>query len=113
MRAALATAIAEARSDGVGLFQCVVETQHGPVDVLAEAVFEHGGLSFKDMAIYKQVDPPPLPRGSITRPLRGALRSLLRAADSMGYADVTFGGRRVPNSSSANPGKIVTMKRLT
>lgn len=93
------------------LFQYTFPTPEGEISVLAVIEVNAGMISLNDVCIYATQDPPGIPRGSIATYLRGQLRELANAGTQLGYAVVRVQGVRVIGSSSAKPGKTVTIKR--
>jgi RHS repeat-associated protein len=87
-------------------FERTIVTSKGPVDVVAETVINGNTLHLKDIAIY----------GRDSKPLTGLYKEVLKNktglindAKEAGFKQLRISGERLPNSSSANPGKIVDL----
>ncbi len=86
------------------LFERVIETSQGKITLLAEVELQGEKLILKDVVIYGD---KPIPLTGLTNEIFAARRQLIEEAKAMGFKELQITGKRVLNSSSANPGHIV------
>jgi len=84
------------------LFERIIHTSKGPVGMLAEVIIIDKVLHLQDVVIYGQGQ-----LSGLLRELLQAKTQLINEAKAAGFDILRITGRRVPGSSSANPGKTV------
>lgn len=98
-------AVSAARFATGQLFERTIQTSKGPVGVIAEVVVQGEKLVLKDVAVYPTASSQPLT--GVYRELLGARSQLLNELKSQGFKHLQIIGERVPNSTSANPGRAI------
>jgi hypothetical protein len=107
----IAIAIEFARIEQPELIEHEVETPEGSIVFMAELRLVASTLLFTDVCIYPKNALTPSTIGSQSSALREQISLTLQAAKSLGYDAVELHGKRVSTSSSANIGKLVSIKR--
>lgn len=107
----LRTAVEQALTGVDSFLYYTFETPSGTVAFYAQVVVEADIIACKDVCIYAQSDPPGIKKSTITKELRSEWRAMQRAGHQLGYTEVTLQAERTLGSSSANPGKIVNIRR--
>ncbi|PLC40593.1 adhesin [Ralstonia pickettii] len=103
----LAATLNSIKSGGDNLFSTEISTVAGKINVAAEVSANGTVLKLSDIAIYGANGD--VTAGSIVKNIISGKADLIQAARDNGFTSIQITGVRVPNSSSANPGKVIDL----
>jgi RHS repeat-associated protein len=94
-------------TDYAGDYERQFQSSQGPIGILANGRVEGTTLILEDVAIYPTASEKPLTIG--VREILQFRNQIAREVASWGFDTLEIRGLRMPNSTSANPGKVVNL----
>ncbi len=88
------------------IYETVIQTSKGPIDVMAETIVKGKTLHLKDLAIFGRNNQP---LTGLTREMLKARTAIINEARAAGFEKLRITGIRHSTSTSANPGKVIDM----
>jgi hypothetical protein len=95
------------KNGGDNLLSMSAKTSAGDVNILAELKVNGSQLQLDGFTIYPANGN--IAKGSILKDIFSVKSEIINAAKENGFTEIRITGTRVPNSSSANPGKSIDL----